>query len=98
MKETRRSLRTEKRSEEEKKNLVHRLSRIEGQIRGISQMIEDNRSYDDVVMQVLSAVNALKGISNHMIKEHLTEDVLPKLNDKQAEAMEEALNWLDKVK
>ena len=98
MKETKKSFRTESRSEEEKKNLMHRLSRIEGQIRGISQMIDENRAYDDVVMQMLSAVNALKGLSNHMVKAHLTDNVLPKLTEKQAEAMEETLNWLDKVK
>lgn len=97
MKETKRKFRVEVRNEEEKKNIIHRLSRIEGQVRGISQMIEEDRAYDDVVMQMLSAVNALKGLSNHMIQEHII-DILPKLNSEQAEAFEESLGWLDKVK
>lgn len=98
MKEIQKRFRKETRTEEEKKNYIHRLSRIEGQIRGISQMIEEDRAYDDVVMQMLSAVNALKGLSAQMVKAHLKNNVLPNLSDKEMEAVEENLNWLDKVK
>lgn len=83
---------------EKNKNYINRLSRIEGQIRGISTMIEEGRKYDDVVMQMLSVVSALKGLSSIMIKAHLTEEVLPNLSEKELENLEETLNWLDKVK
>lgn len=97
MKETKRRFRKETRTDEEKKNYIHRLSRIEGQMRGISQMIEENRAYDDVVMQMLSAINALKGLSTQMVKTHLKNNVLPNLSEKEFESVEETLNWLDKV-
>lgn len=83
---------------EKNKNYINRLSRIEGQIRGISTMIEEGRKYDDVVMQMLSVVSALKGLSSTIIKAHLTEEVLPNLSEKELENLEETLNWLDKVK
>lgn len=83
---------------EKNKNYINRLSRIEGQIRGISTMIEDGRKYEDVVMQMLSVVSALKGLSSTIVKTHLLEEVLPNLNEKELENVEETLNWLDKVK
>ena len=45
------------RSEEEKKKLMNRLKRIEGQIRGIEGMVEKNAYCPDILIQV-SAVNA----------------------------------------
>ena len=54
-------VRTKKRTEDEKKALIHRLNRIEGQIRGIRGMIENDAYCTDVLTQsaaVTAAVNA----------------------------------------
>ena len=51
---------TKHRSEEEDKSLVHRLNRIEGQIRGIRGMVEKNAYCPDILVQVAAANAALK--------------------------------------
>jgi len=58
------------RSDEEKKNLLNRLKRIEGQVRGIQKMIEDDRYCVDVLVQI-SAINAaLKKVGLTMLERH----------------------------
>lgn len=50
-------------SEQKKQELTTRLSRIEGQVRGIKQMINDDRYCDDILIQVSAIINSLKGFS-----------------------------------
>ncbi len=59
------------RSEEDKKNLTKRLNIIEGQIRGINQMIADDRYCDDVLIQIAAATKALKNLGNIILEHHL---------------------------
>jgi len=87
-----------KKLKEEKNNYINRLKRIEGQIRGIQQMIDNERSYTDVSTQILSVVNALKSLNNNMIKTHLKNDSLSKLSGAEIAKIEEALSWIEKTK
>lgn len=48
-----------------------RLSRIEGQVRGISRMIEDGRTCAEVLPQLRSAINALCRVQDHVLHQHL---------------------------
>ncbi|MBB5174439.1 metal-sensing transcriptional repressor [Texcoconibacillus texcoconensis] len=58
------------RSEEEKQQLLNRLKRVEGQVRGIQRMVEDDRYCVDVLVQ-LSAINAaLKKVGYSMLENH----------------------------
>ena len=59
------------RTEEEKKNLTKRLNIIEGQIRGINQMIVEDRYCDDVLIQIAAASKALKNVGNSILESHL---------------------------
>ena len=52
-------MRTKERSEEEYTDLIHRLNRVEGQIRGIRGMIEKNAYCVDILNQVSAANSAL---------------------------------------
>jgi DNA-binding FrmR family transcriptional regulator len=61
-------------------------------------MLENGRSYEDLTVQMLSVINALKGLSNYLVREHLTKNVLPSLSEKELEECMYALNWLDKIK
>ena len=55
------------RTDEEKKRLTKRLNIIEGQVRGVKQMIENDRYCDDVLTQ-LSAINkALESLENSIL-------------------------------
>ncbi len=62
---------TTKRSDDEKKALTKRLNIIEGQVRGIKQMIDDDRYCDDILIQIAAIENALKSLGNHVLENHL---------------------------
>lgn len=74
------SHKSKERSEKEYKDLIHRLNRMEGQIRGIKGMVEQDAYCTDILVQV-SAVNAALNsfnkvlLSNH-IKTCVTRDIL----------------------
>jgi DNA-binding FrmR family transcriptional regulator len=57
----------------EKRALVVRLRKIKGQIEGIEKMVEADADCSDVLMQVVSARQALKSFSEEMIESHLHE-------------------------
>lgn len=59
------------RNAETKKKMITRLSIIEGQIRGVKQMIEENRNCDDILMQVSAINSSLKSFGKYMLKSHL---------------------------
>ena len=62
---------TKMRTEEDKKALITRLNRIDGQIRGISKMIENNAYCVDVLTQVAAAQSALNGFSRVVLDTHI---------------------------
>ena len=53
-------------------HLINRLSRIEGQVRGVSKMIEDERYCIDVLTQLRAARAALARVEATLLKDHLT--------------------------
>ena len=70
---------TKHRSPEEQRSLINRLSRIEGQVRGIKAMVQDERYCPDILVQVSAVQSALNGfckvlLSNH-IKTCVVEDI-----------------------
>ena len=71
---------TKIRDPKEIKDLMNRLSRIEGQIRGIKRMVENDAYCVDVLRQVSAASSALKGFSCVMLSNHIrtcvTDDIL----------------------
>ncbi|MFT4111767.1 metal-sensitive transcriptional regulator [Silvibacterium sp.] len=50
---------------------LRRLSRIEGQVRGIRKMVEDDRYCADILMQVSSAQEALRAVARALMRNHL---------------------------
>jgi len=64
---------TKARSEEEQQKLLNRLSRIEGQIRGIKKMVEENRYCTDILTQSAAAAQAMNAFSRELLDEHLTK-------------------------
>ncbi len=55
------------------RRLTNRLSRIEGHIRGIKTMIQDNRPCPDVLVQVAAVRGALDRVAHNILEEHLTQ-------------------------
>ncbi|GMB08271.1 DNA-binding FrmR family transcriptional regulator [Thermolongibacillus altinsuensis] len=63
-------IRTTKRDEKEKKELMNRLKRIEGQVRGIQKMIEDDRYCVDILIQMSAIQAALKKVGFQLLERH----------------------------
>jgi DNA-binding FrmR family transcriptional regulator len=49
----------------------HRLRRIEGQVRGLERMVEEDRYCADIITQVASVQEALRGVARNLMKNHL---------------------------
>lgn len=50
---------------------LHRLNRIEGQIRGLQKMVQEDRYCADILMQISSVQEALRGVSRELMRNHL---------------------------
>ena len=62
---------TKERSEKEYKDMIHRLNRIEGQIRGIKGMVEKNAYCTDILVQVAAANAALNSFNKVLLANHI---------------------------
>ena len=61
-----------RRSADERKPLIQRLNRIEGQLRGIRMMIEDDRHCADEIVQIKAALAALREVAMLIGEQHVT--------------------------
>lgn len=85
------------RSEEEKKKLMNRLKRIEGQIRGIEGMVEKDIYCPDILIQV-SAVNAaLNSFNKELLAKHIKTCVVDDIKEGHDETIDELVKVLQKV-
>lgn len=90
-------LRTKERPEEEYKRLIHRLSRIEGQVRGIRGMLEKSAYCTDILAQVAAANAALNAFSRELLAEHIRTCVAQDIRDGKDETIDELLSTLQKL-
>lgn len=89
--------RTKHRSEEEYKSLIHRLNRIEGQIRGIRGMVEKSAYCTDILAQVSAAGAALNAFSRELLSEHIRTCVVRDIRAGKDETVDELVNTLQKL-
>jgi CsoR family transcriptional regulator, copper-sensing transcriptional repressor len=71
-----------------------RLRRIEGQVRGLQKMVEDDRYCADIITQIASVQEALRGVARNLMKNHLhhcASKALRSGNREQTEAMYDEL-------
>ena len=85
------------RSEEEVKSLLNRLSRIEGQIRGIRKMVEENRYCTDILTQSAAACAAMEAFNREMLDNHIRTCVSENLKAGNDEIIDELLHILHKL-
>ena len=64
------------RTEEEYKKLIHRLNRIEGQVKGIKRMVEQNAYCTDILIQVSAINSALNSFNKELLANHIKTCVL----------------------
>ena len=85
------------RSEEESRQLIHRLNRIEGQIRGIRGMVEKNVYCTDILMQVAAANAALNAFTRELLANHIRTCVAQHIRDGKDETIDELVGTLQKL-
>ncbi len=84
-------------SEEIKSNLISRLNRIEGQIRGVRRLIEEDTYCDDVLNQISSVQSALSGVAGRLLEYHMKSCVADQLRDGDLTVIDELLKTIRKL-
>ena len=89
--------RKKKRSEEELKSLLNRLKRIEGQVRGVEKMLENDAYCPDILTQV-SAINcALNSFNKELLASHMKSCVVNDIRAGKDEVIDELVATLQKI-
>lgn len=89
--------RTKERPEKEYKDLIHRLNRIEGQIRGIKGMVEKDAYCPDILIQVAAANAALNSFNKVLLANHIKTCVTRDIRDGKEETVDELVLTLQKL-
>ena len=84
-------------SDKMKEDLGKRLNRIEGQIRGIKRMIEEDTYCDDILTQVSSVQAALNGINRKILESHIQTCVIDRLKNEDPEIVGEFLKTVGRM-
>ena len=85
------------RSKEEKRALINRLSRIEGQIRGVRGMVEKDAYCADILIQVSAVSAALGSFNKELLGEHIRTCVQDDVKNGNGEKVDELIQLLGKL-
>ena len=91
------SQRKKERSPEEYKKLIHRLNRIEGQIRGIRGMVERDAYCTDILTQVAAANAALNSFTKVLLANHIRTCVAQDIREGRDETIDELVDTLQRL-
>lgn len=85
------------RCEEYKKELMTRLSRIEGQVRGIKNMVENDGYCNDILIQISAVRAALSSVSTKILEDHIKTCVSSDIRNGSVEKVDELMDTLYKL-
>ena len=88
---------TTDRSEEERKKLIHRLNRIEGQIRGIRGMVENDAYCADILVQSAAVNAAVNAFNKELLASHIRGCVARDIREGKDEVIDELVTTLQKL-
>ena len=91
------SERKKERSEKEYKDLINRLSRIEGQVRGVKGMLEKDAYCADILVQVAAANAALNAFNKELLANHIRTCVADDIRAGNDETIDELVGVLQKL-
>ena len=86
------------RSDQELKQLQNRLSRMTGQLNGISRMLDENRYCGDILTQVAAVESALQNFGYIVLARHMETCVTEEIRKGNDQIMEEAIELVKKLK
>ena len=85
------------RSEEEYKKLMNRLNRIEGQIRGLKRMLENDAYCPDILIQAAAANAALNAFNRELLSNHIHTCVVHDIKEGKEEMVDELVDTIYKM-
>ncbi len=88
---------TKVRDEAELKNLVNRLSRIEGQVRGVKSMVENSAYCTDILVQVSAITAALNSFNKELLASHIRTCVADDIRKGDDSAVDDLVSTLQKL-
>ena len=91
------SQKTKEREPEELRRLLHRLSRVEGQIRGLKEMLQSDAYCPDILVQVSAATAALNSFGKELLASHIKTCVSDGIRRGEADVVDELVCVLQKL-
>lgn len=88
---------TKERSEDEYRSLINRLNRIEGQVRGIKNMVEKDAYCIDILIQVAAVNAALNSFSKMLLSNHIHTCVVNDIRNGKEETVDELVATIQKL-
>ena len=88
---------SKERSEKEYRDLIHRLNRIEGQIRGIRGMVEKDAYCTDILVQVAAVNAALNSFNKELLSNHIKTCVTRDIQAGKEDTVDELVTILQKL-
>lgn len=95
--DTKECVKRKHRDDEEKKRFINRINRIEGQLRGIKQMIENDVYCDDILIQISAITNSIKSLGRVILNNHIKSCVKDELIKGNDEIIDEVINSFSKL-
>lgn len=90
-------IKTTNRNEELKKKLISRLNKIEGQIRGLKKMIEEDSYCDDILTQISASKGALNAVSKLVLENHMKNCLVRDIRENKDNTIEELLITIERM-
>lgn len=85
------------RDDKEKRDLMNRLKRIEGQVRGVENMLESDAYCTDILMQVSAITSALNSFNKVLLSNHVKTCVADNIRQGNDEVVDELVTTLQKL-
>jgi DNA-binding FrmR family transcriptional regulator len=83
--------------EESIREIVSRLAKIEGQIRGVRRMVEEHRSCDEILIQISAVRSALGSVAIKLLEDHVESCVKPRVEAGDDRSLDEFLTAVKKM-
>lgn len=90
-------MRKKQRDSEEYKKLIHRLNRIEGQVKGVKRMVEENAYCTDILVQVSAINSALNSFNKELLATHIKTCVAEDIKQGKDETIDDLVKTLQKL-
>lgn len=85
------------RETDEYQKLINRLNRIEGQVRGVKKMVEDERYCVDIITQVAAIRAALDSFNRQLLEAHIHTCLVEDIKNDKAESVDELCQLIGKM-